>query len=128
MSGTADSIRLNYNQVVIGTFFYFHDQGGKYYAAFGGVRPRISPIITPPATTTVPIAPIIIFLLLSIGSSFFICNKIIIPETHGQGLKKNLQIREGKEKTVIFFMADAYSIRACKESGGKKEEKGHDIP
>ena len=50
------------------------------------------------------------------------------PETHGQGLKKNLQIREGKEKTVIFFMADAYSIRACKESGGKKEEKGHDIP
>ena len=90
-------------------------------SAFGGVRPRISPIITPPATTTVPIAPIIIFLLLSIGSSFFICNKIIIPETHGQGLKKNLQIREGKEKTVIFFMADAYSIRACKESGGKKE-------
>ena len=38
-------------------------------------------------------------------------------------MKKNLQIREGKEKTVIFFMADAYSIRACKESGGKKEEK-----
>ena len=36
MSGTADSIRLNYNQVVIGTFFYFHDQGGKYYEKING--------------------------------------------------------------------------------------------
>lgn len=38
-------------------------------------------------------------------------------------MKKNLQIREGKEKTVIFFMADAYSIRACKENGRAKRRR-----
>ena len=37
LSGTADSIRSTITiQVVIGTFFYFHDQGGKYYEKING--------------------------------------------------------------------------------------------
>ena len=92
-------------------------------SAFGGVRPRISPIITPPATTTVPIAPIIIFLLLSIGSSFFICNKIIIPETHGQGLKKNLQIREGKEKQSYFSWLMHIVLERVKKVGARRRKR-----
>lgn len=38
-------------------------------------------------------------------------------------MKKNLQIREGKEKTVIFFMADAYSIERVKKVGARRRKK-----
>lgn len=52
-------------------------------------------------------------------------------------MKKNLQIREGKGKSVIFLLADAYSmILGSKillnlervKMVRQKEEKSHDIP